>query len=247
MAQEEVEPKFAEINKITDGWSQGDCWLGSCEFVFVPTTDHHIASEYELEEDDDVFIQEVDGLCVISQTCDIVRCCKSRPYIEVSPLVAVEEERLEEVENGGRPNYGFLPLLKDKKLVVDFDRVMTLEKSFLKNVERVPGCNDDNERRSFAKALARKRVRFAFPTDFNGLVSKLRSRIKDKHGKESDEGEALRSLYEIRVAASPSWDEEEVDLFFYFIRKEEQPTFKGTDWDELCKKWMSYLKETGRY
>ena len=90
-------------------------------------------------------------------------------------------------------------------------------------------------------------MRFAFPNEFNKLASKLRDRIIEKHDKQSPEGEALRSLDEIRVCAAPSWQDDEIDLHFYFIRKPEEKTFKGTSWDELFKKWMALLKEDEKF
>lgn len=247
MAHKDVDPKFREINEVTKSWQQGDCWLGDCEFIFVPNASHHIATADILEGDEDIIVQDVAGLCVVSQTCDIVRCCSDRPYIEVSPLVEVDDSKLAEVEKGGRPNYGFLSKLKSRKYVVDLDRVMTLEKSCLKNVARTEGCGSDEERRAFSKSLSRKRQRFAFPNEFNKLVSKLRDRIIEKHDKQSPEGEALRALEEIRVSAAPSWNDNEIDLFFYFIRQSAQTTFNGKNWDEPFKKWMNLLVESDKF
>lgn len=247
MAQKVLDPKYAKINETTKHWRQGDCMLGEHEFMFVPNPQNHIATSETLNGDEDVIVQEVSGLCVVSQTCDIVRCCSDRPYIEVSPLVEVAETKMAEIEKGERPNYGFLPKLKGRKFAVDLDRVMTLEKSCLEDIERVEGCGSDGERRSFSKALSRKRMRFAFPNEFNKLASKLRGRIIEKHDKQSSEGEALRSLEEIRVCAAPSWQDNEIDLYFYFIRKPEERSFKGTSWEELLKIWMGLLKEDERF
>jgi hypothetical protein len=76
------------------------------------------------------------------------------------------------------------------------------------------------------------------------LISK---RIKEKHKKHSPEGDALRSLREIRVAASPEWAGEEIHLHFYFIRHFDQNSFDGNDWDYWEKRWMSLVKIDGRY
>lgn len=247
MAQKVLDQKHTKINEVTKHWRQGDCLLGEHEFIFVPNPQNHIATADTLDGNEDVIIQDVPGLCVVSQTCDIVRCCSERPYIEVSPLVEVDDSKMAEIEKGGRPNYGFLPKLKSRKFAVDLDRVMTLEKSCLEDEERVEGCGSDDERRSFSKALSRKRLRFAFPNEFNKLASKLRDRIIEKHDKQSPEGEALRSLDEIRVSASPSWQDNEIDLYFHFIRKPTDQTFRGTSWDELLKKWMGLLKEDEKF
>lgn len=43
----------------------------------------------------------------------------------------------------------------------------------------------------------------ASPDDFNHLVKKLESRIKEKHARDCLEGRELRSLREVRVTSSP--------------------------------------------
>lgn len=240
--------KFSKIDKITSQWEQGDCYIGKREFFFQINPNHRIASDSEQgEEGDDIFVVDVDGLCVISQTCDIVRNCKDRPYLEVSPLVKVGNDNLKEIKKGRRPSRAYLPNLEHQKLVVDLDRVMTVEKSCLKDVELIKGCNLDSERRSFARALSRKRIRFAFPDDFVRLVSKLKNKMANKHDKDSGEGEALRSLKEIRIAASPSWSSDDVDLNFYFIHDSGQSKFQGKSWDDYRNSWVDLLKTEGRF
>jgi hypothetical protein len=71
---------------------------------------------------------------------------------------------LRDIERRRRPAYAFLPHLRGLKLVTDLDRVMTLEKPVVTSWQRTAGWNTDAKGRSFALALARKRVRPAFPT-----------------------------------------------------------------------------------
>lgn len=89
-----------------------------------------------------------------------------------------------------------MPLLSERKLVADLDRVMAVEKPLLATWDRIPGWSTDAEARAFALALSRKRLRFALPDDFTALVRKLQSRLADKHEKNSDEGRGLRALDE---------------------------------------------------
>jgi hypothetical protein len=177
----------------------------------------------------------VRGFVVVSQTCDIVRSCRERPYIEVAPLVEVKASDLPMIERGRRPRYVGAPGLRNHALVGDLDRVMTVEKAVVATWDHLAGCFTDWETRDFARALARKRTRFAFPDDFTALASKLQSRLQDKHDKQSDEGEALRALREIRVRAAPSWDDDPVDILFWFIRHEDEPDFKGQSWDRFLE------------
>ncbi len=113
--------------------------------------------------------------------------------------------------------------------------------------KRQQGCTNDREIRAFAQALARKKMRFAFPDDFNYFVSKLQKRLKEKHDKLSNEGEALRGLDEIRVKASPDWNASKVELMFWFIRDEGQLDFQGTTWNELLDKWLRLIPESDRF
>jgi hypothetical protein len=238
-----------QVDTALKEWSQGDCVLGEQWFVHrfsaqCPLTD---ISRDALGDESDLVESEVMGFTVVTQTCDIVRSCTSRPFIEVVPLVEVDERNLYDVRRGRRPQYAFIPALAEKSLVADLDRVMTLEKAVAMQWERIPGCSMDWERRALGLALARKRIRFAFPDDFTRFSKKLQSRLQEKHDKSSDEGDALRALREIRVRASPSWEALEIELMFWFIRNENEPNFKGMGWHELLGKWLDLVPESGRF
>jgi hypothetical protein len=243
MAKERmVESKFQEINAITETWEQGDCHVDSHEFMFQSNPKHHIASDTNLEEQDNVYFQDVVGICIVSQTCDIVRCCKSRPFVEVAPLVEVDNTLIPSIAKGERPSYAFIPALKDLNLVADLNRVMTIEKSVLKNCKKTKGCTTDSEKRTFAKTLGRKKMRCAFPENFNASVKKLKNRLDEKHGKQTPEGRALRALREIRVTAIPSWAATEIDLHFIFIKLEDGDLFEGQKWSDLTESWLKLVK-----
>jgi len=192
-------------------------------------------------------LTEVAGLVIVTQTCDVVRSCVDRPFIEVCPVIAWDPDDLHSVKRGRRPSVVALPALAGTNLVVDLDRVMTLEKSIVAGWLRTPGHVSDADARAFAQALARKRVRFAFPDDFTAAAKKLQARLVEKHERQTDEGRALRALREIRVAASPSWDADPVELFFWFIRDSSDPTFEGKSWAELSAQWLSRVPPSGRF
>jgi hypothetical protein len=248
-ADSDQDPRAASVDDALSSWRQGDCVLGEHWFAhrlnksFTVTDAGRVAAD----ADADLAEQQVLGLVVITQTCDIVRSCTERPYVEVCPLVEVDDDRLREVQRGRRPAYGFVPLVADRKLVADLDRVMTVEKPVVAGWERTPGWGTDAEARSFALALARKRVRFAFPDDFTLLAKKLQARLGDKHDKNTDEGRGLRALREIRVCASPSWDAPSTEIFFWFIRDDADATFEGKSWADLLKDWLKLVPATGRF
>lgn len=238
-----------QVNAALKEWRQGDFVLSEQGFVYRidpqrPLTEESLDAGFEGA---DLAESEVRGFVVVTQTCDIVRSCSSRPFVEVVPLVEVDKQYLYEIQRGRRPQYAFLPGVAEHCLVADLDRVMTVEKAVVAGWERQVGCQSDQEVRTFGQALARKRSRFAFPDDFNQFVEKLSKRLDKKHNKESSEGEALRSLREIRVRAAPSWNDSEIQLMFWFIRYEEQVQFQGTGWDTLLQQWLNLIPASGRF
>jgi hypothetical protein len=148
---------------------------------------------------------------------------------------------------GQQSRYAFIPNLAEKSLIADLDRVMTVEKAVVAQWVRIPGCSTDEERRALGKAFARKRNRFAFPDDFTEFSRKLQNRLREKHNKLSIEGDALRALHEIRVRASPSWNDSEIELMFWFIRNEDELNFEGIEWFELLERWLDLVPESGRF
>ncbi len=229
-------------------WRQGDLALDESWFVHVGDSSAPLSEAAAQAEAAGVqaFTSEVAGLVVVTQTCDIVRSCTSRPYVEVAPLMQVNEDDLRTVKRGRRPAHATLPSVEKERLVVDLDRVMTVEKSIAATWKRTPGYTNDADGRAFAQALARKRVRFAFPDDFTTLAKKLQSRLGDKHDKDSDEGRGLRALREISVHASPSWNAPQIDVFFWFIRNGDDADFEGKSWANLLKEWLNLVPRSGR-
>jgi len=236
------------IDKLLREWRQGA--LGREESWFVHVGDGAAPlSEAAAEAGDGVqaLTSEVTGLVVVTQTCDVVRSCVTRPYIEGAPLVRVSEDDLHQVMRGRRPALASLPTLEKEQLVVDLDRVMTVEKSIVASWIRTPGFVKDADGRAFALALARKRARIAFPDDFVAFAAPLMNRMSTKHDKESDEGRALRALREIRVRAAASWDADSVQLMFWFIRNEDEATFEKQSWGVLLEAWLKRVPAEGRF
>jgi hypothetical protein len=238
------------VDTALKGWCQGDCVIGDQQFVyrFNPQRPLTNDSAEVTQKEADLTESKVKGFAVITQTCDVVRSCIARPFIEIAPLVEVDEQRLHEIQSGKRPQYAYISGIAEYKLVADLDRVMTVEKAVVAEWQRVPGCQNDQDVRTLGQALARKRIRFAFPDDFTQFANKLQKRMQEKHDKkESPEGNALRALREIRVRAEPSWNAPEVNLMFWFIRHEQQSQFEGIGWDQFLKQWLKLIPESGRF
>jgi len=239
------------IDAALTKWRQGDFTLDEQWFVHVGDPSAALTDASANVEDGGPasVTSEEQGLIVTSQTCDIVRHCVDRPFVEVAPLVMIDDAKdFLDVKMGRRPALTTLPPLESLRLAADLNRSMTVEKAVVARWNRTAGCASDEDQRRFAEALSRKRSRFAFPDDFNALVRKLQKRILEKHGKESPEGEALRRLREIRVQPSNEWDAPVVrEVFFWFIRDETAVAPEGTTWPELKDLWLKLVPASSRF
>ncbi|PWU19991.1 MAG: hypothetical protein C5B49_04985 [Bdellovibrio sp.] len=226
MTAEQIEA----VNNCNEKWQQGDYVLGDQQFIFrylskAPAT--KLSASWDSEEIDYIGEEIVRGLVILTQTCDLIRKVEERPYFEVAPVVEVSEAALSEIKARRQPRYAEVPTLSASRLVADLDRVMTLEKPVLLTWQQNRGCNNDEEKRLFAWALSRKRMRAALPTDFGEMLNPLQQRWKDKHKKDSPEGKIIRAIAEIRVMAKPSWAAEKITTkFFFLIHPKHQPTIE---------------------
>jgi hypothetical protein len=241
-----------DIDAALAQWSQGDCTMGAnCWFVTRFDPQHPLTPDavdvVEVDAEADLTESSVSGFVVITQTCDLVRSCADRPFVEIAPLVVVDDRYLQEIHRLKRPRYAYIAGVAQFNLVADLDRVMTVEKAVVARWERISGCQSDADTRLLAEALARKRSRFAFPDDFNRFSHSLQKRMQDKHPKSSAEGEALRALLEIRVSAVPAWDAEAVALIFWFIRAEADDLFADRAWHEFLAGWLKLLPPSARF
>lgn len=235
------------IDAALAAWRQGDCVVAEQWFVHrfavsAPITD---GAKEAAAQGADLAESKVAGFVVVTQTCDVVRRWADRPYVEVSPLVEVDADKLHDVERGRRPMYGFIPGIAERQLVADLDRTMTVEKAVVAEWSRTSGCATDVEARGLAAALARKRARFAFPDDFTEHARRLQSHLTKRHDKNSPEGLALRALREIRIQATPTWEAPSVNLTIWFIVSDADAA--GSDWARWLETWMALLSEGGRF
>ncbi len=248
-------PDYDAITTALQNWRQGDVILDSdLAFIHIarlsqPLTDQAnlAAQELPAEEGDSdlapVFTQPP-GFILLTQTCDIVRDCKKRPYIELAPLVEMPEQEVEHIRRLKYPCFAYVPALAARRLVADLDRTFTVEKAVLTPLTRLPGFADGQEASDFAEALSRKRSRFAFPDDFHTVLKKFTKRFQDRAGKQSPEGLHVDAVREIRVSAQPSWDAETIQLTFWFI-KDRNPT--PQQWNAFLGQWETLLDQSGRY
>lgn len=215
-------------------WEQGDAALGNLPFVTL-----------ELGAGEDAYdasFYEVPGFALITQTCDVLR----RDEVQIAALISVTIDELEQARRRRKPRFAYLPQLAPHKLVVDLDRVMTVQKAVLGGAERIKWKLTDAERRVFADALARHKERFAFPDDFVEAMQPLRKRLDDKKSKDSAEGRLIRAAGELRVSASPSWAAASVELTLFCILTQDAHSNDRAEWAKIIKTWEGLCKLPNR-
>ena len=248
-----------EINEALRVWRQGDVTRDAgLEFLHMadvssPLSPASVEAILSTEGNGDTDIEgvvpvleEVQGLVMLTQTCDVVRNCEQRPFVEVAPLVELNIHEVEDVHRLKRSAYAYVPAVASDLLVADLDRTMTVEKSIVARWERIPGWETDQEIRDFAQAIGRKRSRFAFPDDFVHAMRPLQKHFTEQHRKQSEEGAHLRALREIRMRAAPSWNHNEVEIGWWLI-KDSEPQDYEPNWDEWTERWLNLVERVDRF
>jgi hypothetical protein len=149
------------------------------------------------------------GIAIVSQSCDVVKSTENCPYVQVAPLVPVDENEASQILRGKRPRLVIIPGIEGKGLAIDLDACATVQKDAIVSENRICGCPDAGAQAYLGKALARHRGRFAFPDDFNDEVAApIAEWISDKYRKQSPQGDLIQSIVEVRVTtdnwASPT-------------------------------------------
>ena len=243
-----------EVDRAVSEWRQGDVSCHeSIEFLHFADLDQphsppalklfRQAGETEAQEFgiQPILDKAIEGVVILTQTCDLIGSCRDRPYVEVAPLVKVPQQFAEEVRLGKRCGFAYVPCMEKNSLVADLDRIMTVEKAVLGMWSRIEGRITAREARDFRNAIGRKRSWFAFPDKFVEAMVDVRNHFRIKHSKQTDEGNHLRALREIRVDAKPSWNAPDVDITFWFI-KDEDPT--PCMWDSFIEQWISKFRSS---
>lgn len=218
----EVDPDhYARVDVVAQDWRQGDIikLAGAVHLASgqAPLTvaSVRVAARTDRRAVITVGTQASDGVMVVSQTCDIVRSSAERPYVQLAPLVELDEDRARFARAFRMPRYA--PVLDDSRLFVDLDRLFTVEKAILLDRDRRPTVSDDTEAKALAEHIGRKFGRFAFPNDLGETLSDFVDGVRKKYGRRSPEGMLLEQLVDILVEASPSWSDDTINVTILFV------------------------------
>lgn len=194
------------------GCQQGDVveslrrqvWLANGD---LPTTDY-ARDKAEKGKLSGMYEAAPHGHAILTQTCDLVpRVGRHRPFVALAPLVELSGDEAGQARRGRMPRYAHLPAFDGGTFFADLDRITTIETGALLLERRSPGLSTDEQRNEFARAVARKFGRFAFPDDLPNSLSNWRDQVVSKHDKEaSPEGTLYRRAVDVRISAAPSWD-----------------------------------------
>ncbi len=243
---------LASVDRASQDWQQGDIaslgvagWFGVAELALTEPMSKVPANA---TENVGYALATVESLVVLSQTCDLVRTAKARPFVVAAPLVRLPSTDAVDAARGRRPRYIAVPGA-GVDAFVDLDVVVTFEKAVLLRVMRGTGLRTDQERRRFGSGVARSFSRFAFPDDLTASVRPMIRHIRDIHGRNSDQGRAYELLEEVRVTATPSWDADEVHVFVTFApptRVEANALMDNGAWDRLVDRWLGRAVPIGK-
>lgn len=187
-------------------WRQGDYALGVGGFLFAERPEADGAFDARETEND------VLGLVVVSQTCDVIRLSPDKPVVAVTPLIRLEG-RGKEIANGRFPSLTSLEHPPADGVFVDLARIMSVSKELLASWERREGFTTHDRAIRFAAAIERKLGRFAFPDDFDAATKPFQERVRSRHNRaDSPVGRVYRSLEQLRFIATPHWDADDVEI-----------------------------------
>jgi hypothetical protein len=241
----------ADVDKALARWCQADVvhapGIGLIHIASLAQPLTPAAQQAQAQQGDqglEILETEADGFVVLTQTCDLIRDSQNKPYAHLALLRPASADELRQAERCERPSLAFVPAVADRGLVADLNRIMTVEKSVLAPLARIPGVRNAAEAAQFAKALSRHRLRFAFPDSFNEAIADFQRRLKNRAGKDTDEGHHVDALVEIRVTASPSWEADNVAITMWLIKRADPDKERWLYW---MTDWVKLIKQTGAY
>ncbi|MDE0135721.1 MAG: hypothetical protein OXM54_12865 [Acidimicrobiaceae bacterium] len=232
------------VNAVTLDWRQGDvpqltvpslAWFATSTMPLTPTSARMPGNDFG------AVVAKAKHVVIVTQTCDIVRDCREYAHITLAGVVTLTGNMVQEASRGRRPRYVALPDL-GSDCFADTSLLVSAEKSILLGTDRISAVESDASRRRFAEGIGRAFERSALPDDLVVALNGLTQRIKQKYGKHSKEGRALRLLEDIRIRGFPSWTADEIDVRVLFCpptQHEADDCMAPEEWDDMIKEWIA--------
>jgi hypothetical protein len=211
-----------DVDKAMKAWWQGDYCDEPGVFYLAnpdaPLTSVAADAAGESAGEDEVVVTDDDvvGLVVLTQTCDIRKTARKETFLHFARLVELDAVTAKEARDKKRPRYVHVPGRGDTSFA-DISLVVTVEKAVVAEWTRKQGCSNDDDRKDFREGVRRRWSRFAFPSDVDATLKPLADALKKDEGKDNQAGKAIDSLWEIRVLAVGGWYTPPVQLYLYFI------------------------------
>ena len=169
----------------------------------------------------------VDLVVLLTQTCDLQRTYTDAYLCQVAPVVESDTTFATQVARGRRPGWVALPWL-DAISVGDLSRITTLERSVLVGAESLGRPNTPAERLRFAESVSRHLTRVALPDTIVLALAPMLERMRDRHDRQSPEGQCISAVASIRLEAVPNMDADLPDLtVLVVLESEDLPSLAG--------------------
>lgn len=210
MTEKEAESaELKDLRAALQPWRQGDYTISSGDFPVA------FLNENEIME---AGWDTVQGIVVVSQTCDIVNVVDLDDVVVVAPIAEVSESLLEAIKFGTTTVGAVIENSILPTDVADLRYLATLRKTSLVKMERRAGFNSEETRDVFVNALERRYGRFAFPDALSdGPVITIRNRAKSLRKKDSPKAKVYKSLRSIRLVAEPDFDTPGAKIQFLLV------------------------------
>lgn len=153
-------------------------------------------------------VQCVDGVVVISQTCDLIR--DNRAEVQVVPLVRLPTQDASQARSGRQPRYAAVSSL-GAEYFADLSIVATVHKKYIIEGFRQHGVDQANHNNisNFARAVGRRFDRYAFPDDVTPWLKPLQDILRSRAlKKNSPLYRPVEKIVELRLEAVNGWTAE---------------------------------------
>jgi hypothetical protein len=150
--------------------------------------------------------EPVDRVALLTQTCDLQETSPDARLCQVAPIVDTGETFAHQAARGRLPGWVALPWHSPTS-IADLSRITTLERSVLVDAATVGRPRNPGERLHFAESVSRHFTRAALPDPVCIVLRPFLQRLKDKHDKASSEGRCIALVANLRVEASPDFDD----------------------------------------